>query len=39
MSLGYLIGDKLGISDIYGTTDKITIDERSLDLIDDKTRR
>ena len=38
-SLGYLIGSKLGIDDIYGITDKITIDERSLSIIDDKTRR
>lgn len=38
-SLGYLIGEKLGFNDIFSADTKKVIDERSLSLIDDKTRR
>lgn len=38
-SLGYLLGSKLGLDNIFGIVDKKVIDERSLSLIDDATRR
>ena len=38
-SLGFLLAQKLGFDNIFGIQEKQVIDERSLSLIDDETRR